>query len=154
MTLGTGDALLCECAGKDTIWGIGINLHNPSWKDVRNWRGNNNLGVILMELREEFRSELLMFGSVQNADYSDAETIPVWNLTAGQLKRIPQYYTAIHTYSEQLPIRYLRNCFYYDYSLYDCEVAMRTNMGGGLPAIGFWEMKQEVYEIAKRLNSF
>lgn len=27
---------------------------------------------------------------------------------------------------------------------------MRTNMGGGLPIQGFYEMKQEVYEIAKK----
>ena len=30
---------------------------------------------------------------------------------------------------------------------------MRTNMGGGLSAAGFYEMKQEVYEIARRLRN-
>lgn len=30
--LNTGNALLCECAGKDRIWGIGINYNNPAWK--------------------------------------------------------------------------------------------------------------------------
>ena len=29
---------------------------------------------------------------------------------------------------------------------------MRTNMGGGLPVIGFYEMKQDVYDIARRLK--
>ena len=29
---------------------------------------------------------------------------------------------------------------------------MQTNMGGGLTIIGFYEMKQEVYDIARRLE--
>ena len=46
----------------------------------------------------------------------------------------------------------IRDCFYYSYSLYDWDVAMCTNMGGGLPISGFYEMKQEIYEIYKRLS--
>ena len=45
-----------------------------------------------------------------------------------------------------------REVFYYDYSLYDWETAMNTNMGGGLPIIGFYEMKQDVYDTARRLK--
>lgn len=30
---------------------------------------------------------------------------------------------------------------------------MQRNMGGGLPIIGFYEMKQDVYDIAARLNN-
>lgn len=150
--LNTGDALLCECAGKDTTWGIGINLHDPSWHNVSNWRGSNYLGVILMELRDEFRKEISMFGAVQTVDYRDAEPIEVWNMTAGQLKRIPQYYTAIHSYADSLPKGHVRDTFYYGYTLNDWDIAMCTNMGGGLPIAGFYEMKQEVYEITKRLS--
>ncbi len=29
---------------------------------------------------------------------------------------------------------------------------MRTNMGGGLPVVGFYEMKQDVYDTARRLE--
>ena len=43
-----------------------------------------------------------------------------------------------------------KNSFYYGGCLYDWEIAMRTNMGGGLPISGFYEMKQEVYEIYRR----
>lgn len=150
--LNTGDALLCECAGKDTIWGIGINLHDPSWHDVRNWRGSNYLGVILMELRDEFRKEIAMFGAVQMVDYSETEPIDVWNMTAGQLKRIPQYYSAIHSYAESLPKGHVLDTFYYEHTLNDWDIAMCTNMGGGLPIAGFYEMKQEIYEIRKRLG--
>ena len=38
--LDTGDALLCECAGQDRIWGIGINLQNTAWHEVSNWNGS------------------------------------------------------------------------------------------------------------------
>ncbi len=53
--MGTGQSLICECAGKDRVWGIGININDPSWKYVKNWNGENRLGITLMELRDEFR---------------------------------------------------------------------------------------------------
>ena len=31
----------------------------------------------------------------------------------------------------------------------DREEAKRTNMGGGLPVFGFWELKQDIYDISK-----
>lgn len=33
------------------------------------------------------------------------------------------------------------------------DQSMQWNMGGGLPIIGFYEMKQDVYDIAARLNN-
>ena len=150
--LNTGDALLAECAGQDTTWGIGINLHNTEWHNVSKWTGKNQLGVILMELREEFRKEISHCGAIQFIDFTDALPIDVWNMTAGQLKRIPQYYSAIHSYAAQLTDAHERNCFYYGYTLNDWDIAMRTNMGGGLPILGFYEMKQEIYEIYRRLS--
>lgn len=149
--LETGNALLCECAGQDKVWGIGINLNNPAWKDVANWKGNNYLGIILMEVREELRREIAEYGSVQYIDYLGAGTIDEWKVTARQLKRIPQYYAAIHTYADQLPVGHMRDSFY-DCPLDRIEYSMCVNMGGGLPVIGFYEMKQEVYEIAHKLS--
>ena len=67
-----------------------------------------------------------------------------------QLKRIPQYYAAIHSYADQLS-GHIRDAFY-RCSLEGVEEMMRENMGGGLPIAGFYEMKQEVYEIARRLK--
>ena len=43
----------------------------------------------------------------------------------------------------------IQSCFLYNYSLYQWEIAMHTNMGGGLPSIGFWEMKQDIYETLR-----
>lgn len=148
--LATGNALLAECAGDDTIWGIGIKLDNDAWKDVRNWRGRNYLGIILMELREEFRAEIARNGAVKFECFFEAEANEVWRMSAGQLRMYPQYYTAIHTYADKLPVGHIRDSFYYGSTLDGWENAMRTNLGGGLPIAGFYEMKQEVYEIFYR----
>ncbi|MGN1119493.1 MAG: NADAR domain-containing protein, partial [Oscillospiraceae bacterium] len=51
-----GNALLAECADGDTIWGVGLNHHDNTKQDVCNWRGKNYLGIILMDLREEFKA--------------------------------------------------------------------------------------------------
>jgi hypothetical protein len=37
----------------------------------------------------------------------------------------------------------------YDGTLNDLEISMRTNMGGGLPATWFYEMKQDIYDIVR-----
>ena len=35
-----------------------------------------------------------------------------------------------------------------------CEVMMQDNMGGGLPISGLYDMKQDVYDIARGLKAF
>ena len=61
--------------------------------------------------------------------------------------RIPQYYSAIHAYADTIPTSKDRDRFYNECSLYEWEIAMKINDGNGLPLAGFFEMKQEVYEI-------
>ena len=72
-------------------------------------------------------------------------------MTAGELKRIPQFYRAIHTFSDTLN-DFERKGFYKG-RLSGWDYSMQWNMGGGLPIIGFYEMKQEIYDIAARLNN-
>jgi len=52
--LATGKAILAESSPKDTIWGIGMNAASAARKDPSEWPGQNLLGRILMELRDEF----------------------------------------------------------------------------------------------------
>lgn len=52
--ISTGDEELVECSPTDKIWGIGIGLDNPDWKDKSKWQGKNLLGLALMEVRGLF----------------------------------------------------------------------------------------------------
>ena len=48
----TGNAILAECAVKDTIWGIGLSMNDPKRLEIEHWRGQNLLGYAIMMVRE------------------------------------------------------------------------------------------------------
>ncbi len=52
--LATGDSILAEASPFDKIWGIGLDAKTASSIHPSDWPGWNQLGRILMELREEF----------------------------------------------------------------------------------------------------
>ena len=143
----TGNALLAECARQDRIWGIGINLNDESWEDVSNWNGKNYLGIILMEVRNLLRLDILRSGKITYTDYSDSDAIDEWKMTPRELVRYPYFYKAVHSYTDLLIYQIEKDAFY-DYTFERMDNMMATNMGGGLPISGFYEMKQEIYEIA------
>lgn len=47
----TKDAILCECAVNDKIWGIGLSMTDPDRLNMSKWKGANLLGKALMEVR-------------------------------------------------------------------------------------------------------
>ena len=151
--LDTGSALLAECSLKDRKWGIGIDITSSKWHDVSNWHGKNLLGRILMQVRDELRMELAINGGAffEYESITKATPIPEWRLKAGELEKIPQFHKAIHAYSDTLQDSYLLGCFF-NARLSDMEKGMIDDIGGGLPTAGFYEMKQEIYEIAKRMT--
>lgn len=53
--LGTGDRVLVEASPRDTIWGIGMGGSNPLATDPEQWRGENLLGFVLMEVRDKLK---------------------------------------------------------------------------------------------------
>lgn len=55
LLLSTGDAILAECAVKDTIWGIGLSMTDLDRLDRSKWRGKNLLGYSLMLVRDSFK---------------------------------------------------------------------------------------------------
>lgn len=55
--LSTGDDILAECAVHDRVWGIGLSMKDPNRFDMNKWRGLSLLGKLLMQVREELRSE-------------------------------------------------------------------------------------------------
>ena len=145
--LDTQDNILAECSLMDKKWGIGVAIDDPDCSVPSKWNGKNYLGRILMEVRDELR-RLSATGKIGYADAMDAD-FPLWHSLGGTLLCNPRFYPIIHAYSDTLRNDIERNAFLYRYNLSDWEVAMRINMGGGLPANGFWEMKQDIYETLR-----
>lgn len=104
-----------------------------------------------MEVREELRIEVLLrpSGKIDCVDARDLPGNQEWNMPVSELKHIPKYYLAIHTYADTLPTASQRAFFLNSGTFANWENTMRTNLGGGLPVAGFYEMKQEIYDIAR-----
>lgn len=51
--LDTGKKLIVECNGKDDYWSCGYYPDNPYSNDPGTWKGQNKLGILLMDLREK-----------------------------------------------------------------------------------------------------
>jgi len=55
--LETGDRLIGEANARDLYWGIGTAVSSEKSKHPDKWRGQNKLGKLLMELRDEFKAQ-------------------------------------------------------------------------------------------------
>ena len=51
----TGSKQIGEADARDSFWGIGTSSSTELSKDPSKWKGQNQLGKILMSLREEFK---------------------------------------------------------------------------------------------------
>lgn len=144
--LGTKNNILAEASAGDKKWGIGIAIDDEARYTVTAWSGKNLLGRILMEIRDELKS--VTMGELTYIDAYDID-FPEWHMMPGELLQIPKYHTTIKAYADALYDDYARDAFYNHATFADWEIAMRINMGGGLPAIGFYEMKQDIYDITR-----
>ena len=111
-----------------------------------------------MEVRAELRGAQFRPAdepaTLEYVDLIDAD-FPEWHMTAGELRCIPQFHNAIHAYSDTLDSRSLRDSFFYVHSLCEWEEVLKAEltepeaMAKSLPIAGFWEMKQEIWEMVK-----
>ena len=58
MLLNTGNAMMAEASPYDKIWGIGMDRDDPLARSPEHWKGENLLGGILEEIREENKIKL------------------------------------------------------------------------------------------------
>lgn len=63
--MATGDSELAECAVNDTIWGIGISMKDPKRFDKSQWKGQNLLGNLLMQVRKTLGCDVCLVGIEQ-----------------------------------------------------------------------------------------
>ena len=55
--LATGDRILVEASPFDKIWGIGLDENHPDVENPSKWKGENLLGKVLMEVRDELKQK-------------------------------------------------------------------------------------------------
>lgn len=55
--MATEDKLIGEANPRDTYWGIGTSMDLEKSKTPSKWRGQNKLGKLLMQLRDDFKKE-------------------------------------------------------------------------------------------------
>jgi len=150
----TDELILAECSPYDKLWGIGLAVDDARVQETAKWKGKNLLGSILMDVRSELKSWLL--NSQNHISYTDARDCPandIWNMRPSEVYKLPKFKHAIDIYAkvanynmQNVPDFDFLN---YDGTLNDLEISMRTNMGGGLPATWFYEMKQDIYDIVR-----
>ncbi len=56
--IATSPKTLVEASSTDCIWGIGMSESNPKAHDKKLWRGENKLGYILTQVRDELMASL------------------------------------------------------------------------------------------------
>ncbi len=55
--LSTRDTEIVESSPRDLYWGIGMTAMDPLATDKTKWKGENNLGILLTELRDSFKHD-------------------------------------------------------------------------------------------------
>lgn len=160
--LATGNAILAECSPRDKDWGILLSTSDSEVQDITKWRGENLLGQVLMEVREELREEMRTTDSGEVLPYEDAKDaapISEWEMLPGELIRIPQYKNTILAYIDTFGCvsgnDETKQAFLFERSFADWEALLNggSALADGLPKVGFFELKQDVYDISRRLDN-
>lgn len=144
LLLSTGDKILVFANPLDGEWGIGMPAGDPLAADPSKWKGKNRLGKLLMEARTQIRLFSLAFGEIPPyIDVVGAPKIDEFDLKPGELRQDPAFGRAINTYMLSLPDQHAKDVFLWGQPL----GRMDTNIQS-LPRAGFFDMKQEIYDIA------
>lgn len=72
--LSTAGTTLAEASPVDCIWGIGLTADHPQAQSESTWRGQNKLGYILTQVRDEIIKERRLLSGRRSADDSPTAT--------------------------------------------------------------------------------
>lgn len=71
--LETGEKILVEASPRDRLWGIGMGVGNPNRLDPRQWRGENWLGEVLMDVRARIVHKQMITNAREGESKSEDE---------------------------------------------------------------------------------
>ena len=155
--MSTGDRILVEAAARDTVWGVGMAANNPAIMDPSQWRGQNVLGQVLMQVRSDLRvwaqSGSMAYADALDQDFPiDDDGASVWGMRLSSLMQNPVCRQIMEPFI-LCATRLLSGSGYdilrEDITLGGLLLSMRTNMGGGNPCCGFYEMFQDMYDAVR-----
>ena len=149
--LSTGSALLAEASPYDKVWGVGMTADDPRFANPAKWQGENLLGRTCMRVRADIR-QLIAMGKLDEVRHEQLELDPaIAGMTLLQLSRVPATRAAIYCYativSHAVPHVPSAGAFlkmYPDATVDSILYSMLTNMGGGLPVTGWYELIREL----------
>lgn len=141
----TEGKILAYCTPLDDMWGNGLNISNPECSIISSWKGKNLLGKVLMEVRKQMRVWYMLFGKpLEYVDIRNVSHIPEFDMTLGELSQDPLFWKAINTYVLSLPDTHAKEVCLWSEKLGRMDVNILS-----LPRAGFFEMKQEIYDISR-----
>ena len=178
--LGTGNAILAECAPRDNIWGIGLGVDDPRVAETKEWRGRNLLGRALMRVREDLRAWCAVAGE-RVTEYVDAmdlrqpkpvrtrrrgrggddyepaqikEENSIWNMRIYEACMLPYVSEIVSTWLEEVFYDVRHGHSYEDlqitnYTFEELEQMFRNARINGIPFAGFYEMKQDLFDMMR-----
>ena len=199
--LNTGSSLMAECAPRDLVWGIGLDIEDARSSDPKEWKGRNMLGRTLMRVREDLRAwcsvagasvtqyvdavdlrspqqirvsrrqdsdkadrikrelekaagELGGFSGADDADSGESAEPSVWNMHIYEACMLPYLSEIVATWMEEVFFNLRRSRSYEDlgvanYTFEELEWMLRDGQSAGLPIAGFFEMKQDIFDLMR-----
>ncbi len=198
--LGTGSTLLAECAPRDLVWGIGLDIEDARSGEPKEWKGRNQLGRTLMRVREDLRSWCSVAGASvtqyvdavdlrapqpirvsrrndsdkaerirreleeaagtseavneTSSENEDSSESTVWNMPIYEACMLPYLSEITATWMEEVFFNLRRSRSYEDlsvanYTFEELEWMFRSGQSAGLPIAGFFEMKQDIFDLMR-----